>query len=651
MLFKTFRLSSKSLQGHGLQISLTLDSQGNTLKFPTNWIGRFIPHLSIAKKIGYGYSLAIGIAVLGTTIGLISGDYYEKQAQKQLIIAEKQQNLLSNLENAVGEVRSHPQRLVTVLGESIWFDYETAKFFRSVNRIEALLTEFNSFIDSYPDNLATKATELKDLLKGYETNTESYTYLIKLLWQQIEPANLKPEEISVAQQQLLNSIRSTTATNITVKFDRLAESLTGLKETAESQQMQARNQLEQAQILRLQIVVGSMLLSVTIAVALAIITTRAIARPLEAVTQVARAITQESNFDLRSPVTTEDEVGSLATSLNCLVQWVGEYTHELELARQTLEERVEQRTEELTQALQELQQTQSQLIQTEKMSSLGELVAGIAHEINNPINFIYGNLEHANVYTQELLNLVHLYQQQYPHPTPVIQEEIEAIDLDFLTEDFAKILSSMKMGTERIRQIVLSLRNFSRLDESEMKPVDIHEGIENTLLILNHRLKLGIEVVKNYEDLPLVECYPAQLNQVFMNIISNAIDALEEAKNKKERQEEGEQRNKGEFPIPNLKSKIHNPKIHNPQILIRTERFNSNYIRVGIRDNGSGIPLEIRDKLFNPFFTTKPVGKGTGLGLSICYQIVEKHKGKIEVISEPGQGTEFAIALPIKTHN
>ncbi|MBD1879325.1 ATP-binding protein [Coleofasciculus sp. FACHB-T130] len=633
------------LKRHGVADKPNLDNQGNTLKFSTNWVRRFIPRLSIAKKIGYGYSLAIGIAVLGTTIGLISGDYYEKKAQKQLIIAEKQQNLLSNLENAVGELRAHPQRLVIVLGEPIWFDYETAKFFTSVSRSQTILSEFHSFIDSYPDNLATKPTDLKNLLNGYETNTESYTQLIKFLWRQIDPANLKTEEISVAQQKFLNSITSKTATNIIVSFDRLAESLTRLKETAESQQIEAKNKLGQAETLRLQIIVGSMLLSVAIAVALAIITARAIARPLEAVTQVARAITQESNFDLRSPVTTEDEVGSLATSLNCLVQWVGEYTHELELARQTLEERVEQRTEELTQALQELQQTQSQLIQTEKMSSLGELVAGIAHEINNPINFIYGNLEHANVYTQELLNLVHLYRQQYPHPTPLLQHEIEAIDVDFLTEDFTKILSSMKMGTERIRQIVLSLRNFSRLDESEMKPVDIHEGIENTLLILNHRLKRGIEVIKEYEDLPLVECYPAQLNQVFMNIISNAIDALEDTKSKNERQEEAEAINKG-FPIQN--KKIITEK---SQILIHTERFKSNYIRVRIRDNGFGIPLEIKDKLFNPFFTTKPVGKGTGLGLSICYQIVEKHKGKIEVISEFGQGTEFAIALPIKTHN
>jgi len=340
------------------------------------------------------------------------------------------------------------------------------------------------------------------------------------------------------------------------------------------------------------------------------------------VTQVARSITQESNFDLRSPVTTEDEVGSLATSLNQLVQWVSDYTHELEQARQTLEERVEERTQELEKALQNLQQTQAQLIQTEKMSSLGLLVSGIAHEINNPINFIHGNLLYTNQYSQELLALLDLYQQQYPNPEPTIQTQIEVIDLDFLKDDLPKILSSMEMGTDRIQKIVRSLRNFSRLDEAEIKAVDIHEGIDNTLLILNHRLKQGIEVSNKYGDLPLVPCYPAKLNQVFMNILANAIDAL----------------------ISDNSQSI-------KQIVIQTQRVTHHEIRIGIWNSGSGIPSNIKDKLFDPFFTTKPIGKGTGLGLTICHQIIEEHNGKIEVISEPGQGTEFAIALPLQTKN
>lgn len=573
---------------------------------------------SIAKKIGYGYSLAIGIAVLGTTIGLISGDYYQKLAQKQLTIANKQQHLFNDLETSVNAVRSHPQRLVTVLGESIWFDYEKAKFFGDVKQVKTLLSELESFINNNSQKSVIAATELKKLLKDYDKTANSYNQLIKTLWKQIDPPDLKPEEIQVAQQQLLTFIRGEAATELSVKFDRLSEHLTRYKRLAETQQIQANKRVEQAEALRLEIIAGSMLLSVAIAVVLAIITCRAIAHPLEAVTQVARSITEESNFSLRSPVTTEDEVGSLATSLNQLVQWVGEYTSELELARQTLEQRVEERTQELKEALQNLQHTQAQLIQTEKMSSLGLLVSGVAHEINNPINFISGNLVYAKEYTEIILKLLHIYQQHHPNLKPEIQDKVENIDLDFIRSDLPKLLSSMKVGTDRIQNIVLSLRNFSRLEESEKKTVDIHEGIENTLLILNHQLKQGIQVIKKYDILPLVACYPAQLNQVFMNILMNAIDSLLAEEDLPER-----------------------------QIVIQTAKLTHNQIQIGIWNNGPEIPAEIRDKLFDPFFTTKPVGQGTGLGLTICYQIIEKHNGKIEVISEPGRGTEFALTLPV----
>jgi len=595
-------------------------SKSKTSKVYSSWIRRSIRRLSIAKKIGYGYSLAIGIAVLGTTVGLVSGDYYQKKAQEQLIIADKQQRLLSDLENAVDDMRSHPQRLILVLGESIWIDYEAAKFLGDIKRVNATLSEFESFLDSHPRNLVTDTRTLKELLNGYKTNTRFYIQLIKSLWKQIAFSSLKPKEILAAQQQLLASIKEKKATTISVKFDRLSESLNRLKVAAETQQMQATKRVEEAEVLRKKIIIVSMLLSVLIAAALALITSRAIAHPLKAVTVVAEAVTQEGNFNLQAPVITEDEVGLLATSLNQLVQWVGEHTQELELARQTLEQRVDERTQELQAALQDLKQTQVQLIQTEKMSSLGQLVSGVAHEINNPINFIYGNLTYANEYTLQLFKLLELYQQQYPTPTNVIRDQLEVIDFDFIRADLPKVLSSMNMGTERIRKIVLSLRNFSRLDEAEMKAVDIHEGIDNTLLILNHRLKQGIEVIKKFDDLPLVPCYPAQLNQVFMNILANAIDVL-------------------------LSEDTQPTK----RIVIQTQKVAHNQIWVRIWNNGSGIPVDIRDKLFDPFFTTKPVGQGTGLGLSICYQIVEKHSGRIEVISEPGQGTEFAIALPIQT--
>lgn len=288
---------------------------------------------------------------------------------------------------------------------------------------------------------------------------------------------------------------------------------------------------------------------------------------------------------------------------------------------------------QIAQNLKDLQQTQSQLIQTEKMSSLGQLVAGIAHEINNPVNFIYGNLNHATDYTENLLSLLELYQQQYPDSSPEIAELTEAIDLDFLLEDLPKLLLSMKVGADRIRQIVLSLRNFSRLDESQMKGVDIHEGIDSTLLILQHRLKSNLDsanivLVKEYGSLPLVECYAGQLNQVFMNVIGNAIDALESDK------------------LVDRKSVI-------PQIKISTSvgQINGNVPSAVIRisDNGSGISESMRQRIFDPFFTTKPVGKGTGLGLSISYQIVvEKHGGVFKCSSQLGKGTEFAIEIPIR---
>jgi len=295
--------------------------------------------------------------------------------------------------------------------------------------------------------------------------------------------------------------------------------------------------------------------------------------------------------------------------------------------KEQLEQRVLERTHKLTEALQELKQAQVQLIQSEKMSSLGQMVAGIAHEINNPVNFIYGNLDYATKYAQDLLSLVALYQQEYPHLSPNIQQKIESIDLEFLQDDFPKILESMRMGTQRIRQIVLSLRNFSRLDEASKKPADLHEGIDSTLLILNNRLKQGIEVIKQYGELPLVECHPAQINQVFMNLLSNSIDALLESNQN-----------------------------HSKRITIRTERVGHDRVCIAIADNGPGIPASIQDKLFDPFFTTKPVGQGTGLGLSICYDIVKKHQGEIRIQrdsrSDPygnrPQGAEFQVFLPIR---
>ncbi|MGB3268085.1 MAG: ATP-binding protein [Microcoleus sp.] len=310
----------------------------------------------------------------------------------------------------------------------------------------------------------------------------------------------------------------------------------------------------------------------------------------------------------------------------------------LKQAKDELEIRVEERTEQLKQqtlhleqTLLELQQTQAKLIQSEKMSSLGQVVAGVAHEINNPVNFIYGNLTPAGEYANNLLELADIYKQHYPNPLPIVKQKLQSLDLDFIREDLPKILSSMKTGADRIRDIVKSLRTFSRLDEAEMKLADIHEGIDSTLVMLQNRLNPkpgfpGIEIIKDYGNLLKVECYPGQLNQVFINIFNNAIDAFEENNEK-----------------PQLASENH-LKI----IKISTKIVGEKWVEIGIFDSGSGISEEVIEQIFNPFFTTKPVGKGTGLGLSICYQIItERHKGELECISAPGKGTEFIIKIPI----
>jgi PAS domain S-box-containing protein len=306
-------------------------------------------------------------------------------------------------------------------------------------------------------------------------------------------------------------------------------------------------------------------------------------------------------------------------------------------ANQELEIRVEERTTALQETLNELQLTQTQLIQAEKMSSLGQMVAGIAHEINNPISFIYGNLHHAHKYTKDVLKLVQFYQHFFPNTPPEIQEYVEEIDLDFLIQDTTKLFQSMKVGTERIQEIVKSLRNFSRLDEAELKPVNIHEGIDNTLMLLEHRLQARheypeIKVIKKYSQLPNVTCYPGQLNQVFLNIIVNAIDALEA------------------LAVNGQWSKVNPQTTNNPHIEIKTELIDEKWIAVSIADNGLGINEQVRSKLFDPFFTTKSVGKGTGLGLYISYQIiVEKHNGQLSCFSVPGKGAEFVIKIPINS--
>ncbi|MBD2041582.1 ATP-binding protein [Microcoleus sp. FACHB-672] len=306
---------------------------------------------------------------------------------------------------------------------------------------------------------------------------------------------------------------------------------------------------------------------------------------------------------------------------------------------QCTSQQLRQQAQHLEQTFHELQQAQTQLVHSEKMSSLGHLVAGIAHKINNPINFIQGNLPHARRYFQDMLYLLELYRQHYPQPVSDIQLTIKQIDLDFLIQDLPKLLSSMQAGAERIHSIVRSLRNFSRLDEAEKKVADIHEGIDGTIMILEHRLKAqpdrpAIQVIKEYGNLPCMECYAGQLNQVFLNILSNAIDALDESFAG------------GYLSKSNNKASMTK---NTGYIKICTQLLENSRIIIRIADNGIGIPASVQTRLFDPFFTTKPVGKGTGLGLSISFQIItEKHGGQLRCVSTPLQGTEFLIEIPMQ---
>jgi two-component system NtrC family sensor kinase len=296
------------------------------------------------------------------------------------------------------------------------------------------------------------------------------------------------------------------------------------------------------------------------------------------------------------------------------------------------EAHLKQQAQELKQTMQRLEQA-PQLLLAEKISSLGRVVAGVAHEINNPVSFIYGNLTYVTEYAQALVDIINLYQERYPETDAEFDALIKKYDFDFLIKDLPVLLSSMQTGTERIQQIILALRNFSRLDESQIKSVNIHDGIDNTLLLLEHRLNSqteasGIEIVKNYGDFPEVECNPGQLNQVFINIISNAIDSLKKAESN---------------------ALLSDNQHHNSQIKISTQALNEQWLKVSIKDNGIGMNNQIKAKLFEPFFTTKSVGEGIGLGLSISYQIiVHQHGGSLQCVSAPGKGAEFLIEIPFQ---
>ncbi len=561
------------------------------LVFPSNIlsnVGKITQNLSISHKISCGYAIAISIAIVGTTTGIILGNNQMQQARKQMSSADAERSYIAKLQTEALQTRLNQQQIILVLEQPDKLEKQHNDFIRDTQELKELLDTIPPAIDpNDTDNLRLLVDKYKTILNNYLETSENIFKENNLLYLS------KPEQILNARQKLIDFANSETA----IQLDKLSQDLEEIADIVDNKDEEANQAIAKVDQVRNQIIFYSTLLSILIATLLAIYTSKAIAQPLQKVTQVAKQVTEDSNFTLQVPVTTQDEVGVLATSLNHLIMQV----------KQLLEEQQAEATK--------------QLMQNEKMASLGQMVAGVAHELNNPLNFIYGNLAHVRDYITDLLQLLEIWEKEISNPPEAVTEYAEEIDIDFLKSDLPKMLESMKFGAERARAIILSLKDFSRLDKAVANNVNLHECIDSSLLILNNRIKKCITIKKNYGEVANIEGYAGFLYQVFVNILNNAIDALEE-----------------------------NPNNTNKEIIITTTAIDTNWVEVSIADNGPGIAPENLEKIFAAFFTTKPRGFGTGLGLPICHQIVvEKHGGKLKVESELGKGTEFCLCFPIRS--
>ncbi|MEH1858675.1 MAG: ATP-binding protein [Nostoc sp.] len=568
------------------------------------WFSKITNGLSIGNKIKFGYSLALGVGIVGTTIGLILGDRYQQQALQQQQNAFKEINLLYRLQTSILQTRTYQQQLIPLVANLKLYKEEYAHITNThAPEIKQVWLELQTYIKTTDYTNEKHRENIPLLLKTYEGVTQTYIQQLEELSQQLDLSPLTEIKIAIAQRRLLKFTNS----ELALKFDSISDELVTVINTSYEELQVATTTFKTVAQIRIQIIVASILLSAVIATLLAFLTSRTITHPVKVLTNVAQRVTKESNFDLQAPVITTDEIGILATAFNQVLHRVKCLLEEQQAA-----------------AFRQQQMQEAQLLQSEKMSSLGRMVAGIAgiaHEINNPVNFIYGNLDPAIEHVDDLLALLQTYRQEVPSPPLAVQDHATEIDAEFVEEDLPKVLQSMKFGADRVRQIVLSLKNFSRLDEAETHAVDLHECIESTLLILNNRIKKGITIERCYGDIPNIEGFSSSLYQVFMNIINNALDALEEEHNTQDK----------------------------PRITIATELQDKNWVVVRIADNGSGIAPETQEKIFEMFFTTKPTGVGTGMGLSISHQIVvEKHGGRLICKSEVGSGTEFTISLPVQ---
>lgn len=584
---------------------------------------RWLQQRPMRRKISIGYIIALGIACGGTLLGVGIGNFYESRAQTTLQQALIERRLFNELQIDLLHARHHQQQLAFSLyspeaarreyqgfrdriTESIRTWGQLKHHWASTGHDTLEMSEDISPNAAHDDADTDHAEDVENssllLLQAEQDRAiRNYFHEMESLTQQLGVLNVSLENRTDVYNQLISFSQSPTIQ----AFDNFILSLENFGGHVEGEVREAEADLVASSRLRVALVLSSVVLSMLAAIGLVVYTSRAISRPLESVTQVAKQVTENDDFELRTAVMTQDEIGTLANAFNQLIDRVQQLLAEQEAA-----------------IARERQMQESQLMQNEKMSSLGRMMAGIAHEINNPVNFVYGNITHTEAYIHDLFELIHTYEHAISTPPDAVADCVDDIDLDFIEDDLPKMLQSMKSGADRVRQIVLSLKNFSRLDDAELQAVDLHDCLASTLLILNNRIKQGVHVEQNLGDIPSVEGYSGPLYQVFMNLLSNALDALQE---KKEQQPD-----------------------FNPIITITTERVEDNQIAVRIQDNGSGIPIDLQAKIFENFFTTKPQGIGTGLGLALSRQIVEeKHHGQIQCCSEPEVGTTFSVVLPI----
>jgi two-component system NtrC family sensor kinase len=560
---------------------------------PGKWL-QFVPRrssLTVGQKIAFGYAIAAIVTFLGTAIGITLGDRYQKQAWQTERYIETEIELLHRLQTIILHTRNRQQQLAALVAQPEQFQHQYTDLLESAAQWEITRLQLQEFVAQTPP--PPNRDRLLELLEIDVGAREIYLKQLEETIARLERLPLDSEvAIAAAQMQLLQFNSSSS----TARLERLSQEVTDLAATLYRQSDQAHQKARAANTLRLRIMWLATLLSLIVLVSLAFYVSRAIALPLQSLTKVARRVTQSGNFDLQVNITTNDEIGALAESLDRLIACVRELLEK----QQTF--------------------TAQQLFHSEQMSRLGQMLAGVAYELNNPVNFIYGNLVHAQAYLNDLLLLTQTLRREIPQPPDAVASAIAAIDLDFMEADLPKLLQSMHVGADRVRQIVLCLRNFAHLDREQLDSVDICTCLDGLVLILNNRLKAGIRIERYYQNVPLISAHTGSLYLALMNLLNNAIDAM------------------GNTPQPDKSITLTvKPDLH------------SNRVAIGIADNGCGIPREHQAKIFEPFFTTKPVGAGTGLGLAITRQIIEeKHGGTVSFRSEVGVGTEFSVILPIE---